>query len=128
MTSAKVPVFPINAAIAPASDGRDDGKPITFTNYIHLPAFNAINVQASATVPDGGTVLIVGPRRLSENRIESRLAMLSKIPYVGGLFTHVEYDREMVVVLVMATARIVNDSEQEPAKTAPPVARASGSR
>ena len=54
--------------------------------------------------------------------------MLSKIPYVGGLFTHVEYDREMVVVLVMATARIVNDSEQEPAKTAPPVTRASGSR
>ncbi len=126
MTSAKVPVFPITAAIAPSSDGFDDGKPITFTNYIQQPAFNTINVQASATLPDGGTLLIAGPRRLSENRIESGPAMLSKIPYVGGLFTHVEYDWE--VLLVMATARIVNDSEQEPAKTAPPVARASGSR
>ena len=47
----------------------------------------------TVSVPDGGTVLLGGIKRLNEGRNEIGVPLLSKVPYVNRLFRNVGIGR-----------------------------------
>ena len=61
---------------------------------VQLPAFQFIAVVTTVSVPDGGTVLLGGIKRLSEGRNEFGVPLLSKVPYVNRLFRNVGIGRD----------------------------------
>ena len=74
-------------------------------------------------VPDGGTVLMGGLKRLSEGRNEYGPPILSKIPFIDRLYKNVGYGREAESLLIMVTPRIIINEEEEYRQTgyqAPP--------
>src|SRR5262249_37127733 len=61
---------------------------------VQLPSFSFITVTTTVSVPDGGTVLLGGIKRLSEGRNEFGVPILSKVPYLNRLFKNVGIGRE----------------------------------
>jgi len=49
---------------------------------VQLPTFSFVNVSTTVSVPDGGTILLGGIKRLSEGRSEFGVPMLDKVPYL----------------------------------------------
>ena len=64
-------------------------------------------------MPDGGTVLLGGIKRLSEGRNERGVPMLSKLPYVNRLFRNVGIGRTTTSLMMMVTPRIIIQEEEE---------------
>src|SRR5262249_42938007 len=64
-------------------------------------------------VPDGGTVLLGGIKRLTEKSTECGTPALSKVPYASRLFKNVGYGRESENVVVMVTPRIITEEQEE---------------
>ena len=114
LASAIVPLFPIVSTIQPFFEGIGNvGNPVLFTQFIQQPVFSTVNVQTTVVVPDGGTVLLGGLKRLSEGRNEFGPPILSKIPYINRLFKNVGYGREAESILLMVTPRIIINEEEE---------------
>ncbi len=103
-----VPIFPSSSALS-----TNPGDPITFTQLLQQPVINTIQVQTTVSVPDGGTVLMGGIKRLSESRNEYGPPILSKIPYLNRLFRNTSYGREAESLLIMVTPRIIIQEEEE---------------
>lgn len=80
---------------------------------VQLPSFSFFTVNTTVSVPDGGTVLLGGVKRLSEGRNEFGVPLLSKIPYVNRLFRNVGIGRETQSLMVMVTPRIIIQEEEE---------------
>jgi hypothetical protein len=112
--AANVPLFPVTVPVKPA----DDGQPVVFTQYIQQPAVNVQCGQWAVCVPDGGTVLLNGWKSVREARCEYGPPVLSKIPYVNRLYKNVGYGRETEHVLVLVTARVIVNEEEETKKPA----------
>jgi type II secretory pathway component GspD/PulD (secretin) len=113
LTTANIQLFPITTFITPIFEGGAVGQPVPFTQFLQQPAINTINVNTTVNVPDGGTVLMGGMKRLSEGRNEFGPPILSKIPYVNRLFKNVGYGRETESLLMMVTPRIIINEEEE---------------
>jgi type II secretory pathway component GspD/PulD (secretin) len=113
LTSANVQLYPITTFITPIFEGGAVGQPVPFTQFLQQPVFNNIMVMTTVNVPDGGTVLIGGLKRLSEGRNEFGPPILSKIPYLNRLFKNVGYGRETESLLMMVTPRIIINEEEE---------------
>jgi general secretion pathway protein D len=80
---------------------------------VQLPTFAFVTVTTTVSVPDGGTVLLGGIKRLAEGRNEFGVPMLSKIPYVNRLFRNVGIGRETESLMMMVTPRIIIQEEEE---------------
>jgi general secretion pathway protein D len=80
---------------------------------VQLPTFSFVTVTSTVSVPDGGTVLLGGIKRLSENRAERGLPILSKIPYINRLFKNVGLARATRSLMMMVTPRIIIQEEEE---------------
>ena len=80
---------------------------------VQLPSFQFISVVTTVSVPDGGTVLLGGIKRLSEGRNEFGVPLLSKVPYVNRLFRNVGIGRETDSLMMMVTPRIIIQEEEE---------------
>lgn len=80
---------------------------------VQLPTFIYTSVSTTVSVPDGGTVLLGGIKRLSEGRVERGVPMLSKITYVNRLFKNVGIGRETESLMMMVTPRIIIQEEEE---------------
>jgi general secretion pathway protein D len=80
---------------------------------VQLPSFSFITVTTTVSVPDGGTVLLGGIKRLSEGRNEFGVPILNKVPYVNRLFKNVGIGRETQSLLMMVTPRIIIQEEEE---------------
>ncbi len=80
---------------------------------IQLPSFAIVSVQTTVSVPDGGTVLLGGIKRLSEGRNEFGVPILSKLPYINRLFKNVGIGRETQSLMMMVTPRIIIQEEEE---------------
>jgi type II secretory pathway component GspD/PulD (secretin)/tetratricopeptide (TPR) repeat protein len=123
-TPGPIGVFPLVVPIFTAFDGTQTGQPVVFTQFIQQPNFQTVGVLTSVAVPDGGTVLLGGLKRLSEARSEYGPPILSKIPYINRLFKNVGYGRETESLLIMVTTRIIVNEEEEERQTgfrAPPL-------
>ncbi len=80
---------------------------------VQLPTFSFVTVTTTVSVPDGGTVLLGGIKRLSEGRNEYGVPMLNKIPYINRLFKNVGIGRETKSLMMMVTPRIIIQEEEE---------------
>jgi type II secretory pathway component GspD/PulD (secretin) len=113
LASANVPLFPITTFITPVFEGGAVGQPVPFTQFIQQPTLNTLSVNTTVNVPDGGTVLMGGLKRLNEGRNEFGPPILSKIPYINRLFKNVGYGREAESLMIMVTPRIIINEEEE---------------
>ena len=80
---------------------------------VQLPTFEVISVSTTVSVPDGGTVLLGGIKRLSEGRSEFGVPLLSKVPYIDRLFRNVGIDRDTDSLMMMVTPHIIIQEEEE---------------
>jgi len=80
---------------------------------VQLPTFAFTTVTTTVSVPDGGTVLMGGVKRLREGRSERGVPILSKIPWVSRLFKNVGIGREAQSLMMMVTPRIIIQEEEE---------------
>ncbi len=80
---------------------------------VQLPTFSFVTVTTTVSVPDGGTVLLGGIKRLSEGRNEFGVPMLDKIPYLNRLFKNASIGRETQSLMMMVTPRIIIQEEEE---------------
>ena len=80
---------------------------------IQLPEFIMTTVTTTVSVPDGGTVLLGGIKRLREGRNEFGVPILSKIPYINRLFKNVGMGRTTDSLMLMVTPRIIIQEEEE---------------
>jgi type II secretory pathway component GspD/PulD (secretin) len=117
LASAIVPLFPIVQLVPTVLDGGVQTSPVAFTQFFQQPVFNTVSVVTTVAVPDGGTVLLGGLKRLSEGRNEFGPPVLSKIPYLDRLFRNVGYGREVQNLMMMVTPRIIINAEEEERQT-----------
>ena len=80
---------------------------------VQLPSFSFVSVVTTVSVPDGGTVLLGGIKRLTEGRNEFGVPLLSKVPYINRLFRNVGIGRETDSLMMMVTPRIIIQEEEE---------------
>lgn len=80
---------------------------------VQLPTFSFVTVTTTVSVPDGGTVLLGGIKRLKEGRNEAGVPMLDKIPYLSRLFKNTSIGRETQSLMMMVTPRIIIQEEEE---------------
>ena len=80
---------------------------------VQLPTFSYVTVTTTVSVPDGGTVLLGGIKRLSEGRNEFGTPLLNKLPYINRLFKDVGIGRETQSLMMMVTPRINIQEEEE---------------
>ncbi len=126
LASATVPLFPIVQLVPTVLDGGVVTSPVAFTQFFQQPVFNTVSVVTTVAVPDGGTVLLGGLKRLSEGRNEFGPPVLSKIPYLDRLFRNVGYGREVQNLMMMVTPRIIINEEEELRQTGVAAAPAAG--
>ncbi|MDA0658471.1 MAG: general secretion pathway protein GspD, partial [Planctomycetota bacterium] len=80
---------------------------------VQLPTLAFTTVNTTVSVPDGGTILLGGIKRLREGRSESGVPFLNKIPFVNRLFNNVGIGREASSLMMMVTPRIIIQEEFE---------------
>lgn len=80
---------------------------------VQLPVFGFTSVSTTVSVPDGGTVLLGGIKRLQEGRNERGVPVLSNVPYVNRLFKNVGIGRTSQSLMMMVTPRIIIQEEEE---------------
>lgn len=82
---------------------------------IQLPVISVTVVRTTVSVPDGGTLLIGGLSFAFDNKQESGIPVLSKIPLLGKLFSRRGFaaEKENLVILVKPTIIIREEKEEE---------------
>jgi len=114
LVSATVPLLPVQQIVPQLLyDNVSPPQPTVFTMFFQQPARSTISLNTTVVVPDGGTVLMGGLKTLVEGRNEAGPPILSKIPYLSRLFTNVGYGREAQSLMIMVTARIIINEEEE---------------
>jgi general secretion pathway protein D len=105
-----------------ATDDDDDGKNEEESEEeqetrsgvtVQLPSLSFVSVVTTVSVPDGGTVLLGGIKRLAEGRNEWGVPLLSKVPYINRLFRNIAIGRETESLMMMVTPRIIIQEEEE---------------
>jgi len=95
------------------ANNADDQQTTNTGVTVQLPSFSFVTVTTTVSVPDGGTVLLGGIKRLSEGRNEYGVPILSKLPYINRLFTNVGIGRQTQSLMMMVTPRIIIQEEEE---------------
>ncbi|MBW8883325.1 MAG: hypothetical protein JF612_00820 [Planctomycetia bacterium] len=80
---------------------------------VQLPTFAITTVTTTVSVPDGGTILLGGIKRLREGRSERGIPILNKVPYISRLFKNVGIGRAAQSLMMMVTPRIIIQEEEE---------------
>ena len=69
--------------------------------------------QTTVSVPDGGTILLGGIKRMQGGQLERGVPILNKLPYINRLFKNVATIKETQTLLLMVTPRIIIQEEEE---------------
>jgi len=99
---------------------RSKGQPSVCTQHIQQPKLTTMVVETTVEIPDGGTVVFGGLKKLSEIRQEFGPPILSKVPYANRLFKNVAYGKDQQTVLFMVTPRIIINEQEKYKVAAPP--------
>ncbi|CAN5911389.1 hypothetical protein BH23PLA1_BH23PLA1_31280 [soil metagenome] len=91
---------------------------------IQQPILSTTTVITTVTVPDGGTVLLGGVKRLTEQRLEFGTPILSKTPLINRLFRNIGIGRSTDSLMLMVTPRIIILEEEAERLGIPAVPRA----
>ena len=101
-----------------SSDDEDKNKKTSTSGSatgttVQLPEYSYVTVTTTVSVPDGGTILLGGIKRLSEGRNEKGVPILNKIPFISRLFKNTGIGRETTSLMMMVTPRIIIQEEEE---------------
>ncbi len=94
---------------------RNNEEEIIEGTTVQQPTLGQTSVSTTVSVPDGGTILMGGIKRLREGRTERGTPMLSKIPYLNRLFKNSAIGRETSTLMFTVTPRIIIPAEEEEA-------------
>ncbi|MEX2175482.1 MAG: hypothetical protein WD872_14055 [Pirellulaceae bacterium] len=97
----------------PDQSDRDNQTTTVEGTTVQLPTLAFTSVSTTVSVPDGGTVLLGGVKRLREGRNERGVPLLSKVPYISRLFRNVGIGRDANSLMMMVTPRIIIQEEEE---------------
>lgn len=103
----------VDAAGDPVAGNNNGVTTTTQGTTIQLPTISFTTVTTTVNVPDGGTVLLGGIKRLSEGRNERGVPMLAQLPYISRLFKNVGIGRDTQSLMLMVTPRIIIQREEE---------------
>lgn len=92
---------------------RDNEEEIIEGTTVQQPTLGTTSVSTTVSVPDGGTILMGGIKRLREGRTERGTPLLSKIPYINRLFRNTAVGRETSTLMFTVTPRIIIPAEEE---------------
>ena len=109
----KIPGSGLGAGLTGSSANTGELEVNSSGTTIQLPEFIFTTVTTTVSVPDGGTVLLGGIKRLREGRNEFGVPILSKVPYVNRLFKNVGLARTTDSLMLMVTPRIIIQEEEE---------------
>jgi general secretion pathway protein D len=93
--------------------GRNNEEEVIEGTTVQQPTLGTTSVSTTVSVPDGGTILMGGIKRLREGRTERGTPMLSKIPYLNRLFKNSAIGRETSTLMFTVTPRIIIPAEEE---------------
>ncbi|GAB5402659.1 MAG: general secretion pathway protein GspD [Aureliella sp.] len=91
----------------------DDVEEIVTGSTVQQPSFATTNISTTVSVPDGGTILLGGIKRMQEGRVERGVPILSKIPYVNRLFKNTAIGRTTSTLMMTVSPRIIIQEEEE---------------
>nr|MBA3313170.1 hypothetical protein [Planctomycetaceae bacterium] len=80
---------------------------------VQQPISSQFSISTTVSVPDGGTVLLGGVKRLREGRNMTGVPILNKIPYISRLFKNSGVARQTESLMLMVTPRIIIQEEEE---------------
>ena len=83
--------------------------------FIQLPTYSRTQFTTTVSIPDGGTVLLGGFKRVGEVELEAGVPILSKIPILKRAFTNniTVKDTQTMLILVKAKIHIQKEAEDE---------------
>lgn len=87
------------------------GAPIT--SSIEAPSIAVQLVQTTVSVPDRGTVLLGGQRRVNETEVEVGVPILSKIPWINRFFTNRVTSKTEETLLILIRPEVIIQQENE---------------
>lgn len=91
----------------------DTNNTVITGTTVQQPSFATTSISTTVSVPDGGTILLGGIKRMREGRLERGVPILSKIPYVNRLFKNTSIGRETSTLMMTVTPRIIIQEEEE---------------
>jgi len=91
----------------------ETGERVSF--IIRYPETEVSRVETRVSVPDGGTLLLGGQKLTAEVEVESGVPVLSKIPFIGRLFSNRSKvkDEKILLILVKPTIILQEETERE---------------
>ncbi|MEZ6077518.1 MAG: hypothetical protein R3C56_18170 [Pirellulaceae bacterium] len=95
------------------NDSNDEDEVVVTGTTVQQPSLASTNISTTVNVPDGGTILLGGIKRMREGRVERGVPILSKIPYVNRLFKNTAIGRETSTLMMTVTPRIIIQEEEE---------------
>ena len=81
--------------------------------FLQLPNIDVTQVNATVSVPDGGTLLVGGEKIIGNSEVEVGVPILSKIPGINRLFTNRAMEKDEKTLLVLVRPKIIIQSEIE---------------
>jgi len=119
LKSPNVPLIPVQIPVPPGAECPEQVKkgdsPAVFQTFLQFPQFNTQTIATNVTIPDGGTAVFRGLKRMTEVRTEVTPPLVSKIPYLNRCFRSIGYGCEAETLLVLVTPRIiVSEKTEEP--------------
>ncbi len=110
----------INIPVGAVGGGGLGGGATSLTSIIQLPQTTTTTLSTTVTVPDGGTVLLGGVKRMREERKEFGVPILAKTPLIDRLFRNIGIGRRTDSLMLMVTPRIIILEEEEARLGIPP--------
>ncbi|MCH8119647.1 MAG: hypothetical protein IIC00_07960, partial [Planctomycetes bacterium] len=92
-----------------------DGTITTEEFEITVPETETSSVMTRVSIPDGGTLLLGGQKITAEVEKEAGVPILSKIPFIGRLFSNrsIIKDHKILLILVKPTIMLQEEREAE---------------
>jgi type II secretory pathway component GspD/PulD (secretin) len=89
--------------------GRSEG----FQGEIQLPQLEGTQIATTTSVPDKGTALLGGQRRVAEFELEVGVPVLSKVPWLNRLFTNRASEKVELTTILLVRPEIIIQQENE---------------
>ncbi|MBL9121838.1 MAG: hypothetical protein JNL80_18175 [Phycisphaerae bacterium] len=85
----------------------------TFEATFQLPELEGTEIATTVSVPDKGTILLGGQRKLREFEVETGVPVLSKIPIVNRFFTNRVTSKVELTTLLLIRPEVIIQQEDE---------------
>ena len=98
---------------AAAGGGSGGGSTATIDSSVDMPITLQHRIRTTVSVPDKGTALLGGQRKVREYETEVGVPVLSKIPYLNRFFTNRTTNREETSLIILLRPEIIIQQENE---------------